>query len=214
MDLFGKNQQMGLKEESMWENSLTEQRFSWDSPAAAYRLAHALKAHLLSMSKNRSFPEVVLLFIGTDRSTGDSLGPLTGTLVSQQIPKNFRIFGTLDQPVHAANLTEYISRIRTDFPNLPVIAIDACLGKLDNVGSISVGKGSLRPGAGVNKDLPPVGDLYVTGTVNVGGFMEYFVLQNTRLSLVMQMAEVIARGIIALSPLIFPKQKTGQSSRS
>lgn len=31
----------------------------------------------------------------------------------------------------------------------------------------------------------------MTGIVNVGGFMEYFVLQNTRLSLVMNMANVI-----------------------
>lgn len=33
------------------------------------------------------------------------------------------------------------------------------------------------------------------GIVNVGGFMEYFVLQNTRLSLVMRMAHVIADGL-------------------
>ncbi|MNN53765.1 hypothetical protein D3C81_1685430 [compost metagenome] len=37
--------------------------------------------------------------------------------------------------------------------------------------------------------------MHITGIVNVGGFMEYLVLQNTRLSLVMNMADVIARGI-------------------
>jgi len=31
--------------------------------------------------------------------------------------------------------------------------------------------------------------------VNVGGFMEYFVLQNTRLSIVFNMAEVIAESL-------------------
>ena len=50
----------------------------------------------------------------------------------------------------------------------------------------------MKPGAGVNKDLPPVGDIHLTGIVNVGGFMEYFVLQNTRLSIVFHMADVIA----------------------
>jgi len=44
----------------------------------------------------------------------------------------------------------------------------------------------------VNKDLPPVGDIHMTGIVNVGGFMEYFVLQNTRLNLVVKMADIIA----------------------
>ncbi|MFP3381143.1 DUF1256 domain-containing protein, partial [Bacillus sp. SIMBA_069] len=52
--------------------------------------------------------------------------------------------------------------------------------------------GALKPGAGVGKELPPIGDASITGVVNVGGFMEYFVLQNTRLSLVMKMATQIA----------------------
>ncbi|MNH47263.1 hypothetical protein D3C79_1104160 [compost metagenome] len=33
--------------------------------------------------------------------------------------------------------------------------------------------------------------------VNVGGFMEYFVLQNTRLSLVVNMQETIGEGIVS-----------------
>ncbi|MNJ05080.1 hypothetical protein D3C73_1661750 [compost metagenome] len=37
--------------------------------------------------------------------------------------------------------------------------------------------------------------MHITGIVNVGGFMEYFVLQNTRLSLVMDLAELIAKAI-------------------
>jgi len=61
---------------------------------------------------------------------------------------------------------------------------------------ITVGRGSLRPGAGVNKSLPAVGDVYTTGVVNVAGFMEYFVLQNTRLGLVVKMAKIIAQGIL------------------
>ncbi|MDQ0659408.1 putative sporulation protein YyaC [Paenibacillus sp. W2I17] len=55
--------------------------------------------------------------------------------------------------------------------------------------------GPLKPGAGVNKELPPVGDIHLTGIVNVGGFMEYFVLQNTRLSLVMRMSEIISSSL-------------------
>ncbi|MNY42755.1 hypothetical protein D3C86_1776740 [compost metagenome] len=53
----------------------------------------------------------------------------------------------------------------------------------------------MRPGAGVNKQLPPVGDIHMTGIVNVGGFMEYFVLQNTRLSLVMQLGDKIVSAV-------------------
>ena len=78
------------------------------------------------------------------------------------------------------------------FRNPYIIAVDACLGKLESVGCVNIAEGSLKPGAAVNKNLPAIGDLSISGIVNVGGFMEYYVLQNTRLSLVMQMAEKIA----------------------
>jgi putative sporulation protein YyaC len=76
-----------------------------------------------------------------------------------------------------------------------IIAIDACLGKMDHVGYISVGEGPIKPGSGVNKDLPPVGDIFVTGIVNFGGFMDFLVLQNTRLCIVMKMADLVSTGI-------------------
>jgi len=68
-------------------------------------------------------------------------------------------------------------------------------GSTENVGYINICDGPLQPGAGVNKSLPPVGDIYITGIVNVGGFMEYLVLQNTRLNLVMKMSQVLVQGL-------------------
>lgn len=141
--------------------------------------------------------EIILLCIGTDRSTGDSLGPLTGYKMS----KNFfrfegvHVYGTLEKPIHAKNLQETIDFIYRSHCKPFIIAIDACLGKVDRVGYITVSYGPISPGAGVNKDLPCVGDIHITGVVNLGGFMEYIVLQNTRLSLVMNMAETIADAI-------------------
>ena len=66
---------------------------------------------------------------------------------------------------------------------------------MENIGCVSIGKGPLKPGAAVNKNLPEVGDVFVTGVVNVGGFMEHLVLQSTRLNLVMKMADTIAQGL-------------------
>jgi putative sporulation protein YyaC len=106
------------------------------------------------------------------------------------------VFGTLDEPVHAGNLHEALVRVENAYPGATILAVDACLGSPENVGSISLCDGPVRPGAGVNKNLPPVGQLSVTGVVNVAGFMEYFVLQNTRLSLVVRMARAIARAIV------------------
>lgn len=37
--------------------------------------------------------------------------------------------------------------------------------------------------------------MHIVGIVNISGFMEYIILQNTRLSLVMRMADTISSGI-------------------
>lgn len=139
--------------------------------------------------------EIVIVCVGTDRSTGDSLGPLIGSKLQKISYAGFHLYGTLEEPVHAMNLAETLTTISRRFANPFILAVDACLGQLASVGCIQVGNGPVKPGAGVNKDLPPVGDIHITGIVNVGGFMEYFVLQNTRLSLVMNMAEVISNSI-------------------
>ncbi len=136
---------------------------------------------------------LVIICIGTDRSTGDSLGPLIGSRLKElNTNDSVFIYGTLDDPVHAVNLDETIERIHFQHPEAFIIAIDACLGHSDSVGYVCIKEGALKPGTGVNKNLPTIGDLQIVGIVNVGGFMEYLVLQNTRLSLVMKMAHLIS----------------------
>lgn len=143
----------------------------------------------------KDFNDVVILCIGTDRSTGDCLGPLVGHKLKLIQYSRIYVYGTLDNPVHAKNLSEIISDIEARHDRPFIIAIDACLGKLERIGRISIGKGPLRPGAGVNKTLPEIGHIHIVGVVNLSGFMEYLILQNTRLNLVMRMADTISSGI-------------------
>ncbi|WP_082112249.1 spore protease YyaC [Paenibacillus sp. DMB20] len=152
-------------------------------------IIHRLLYHLSAGVQRRP---IIVVCIGTDRSTGDCLGPLVGTSLARYNSSMFHLYGTLDEPVHAMNLKETLTSIHETYDNPYIIGIDACLGQSSSVGSIQVSEGPLRPGAGVHKELPPVGDIHVTGIVNVGGFMEYFVLQNTRLSLVMRLSDIIA----------------------
>lgn len=140
--------------------------------------------------------DIIVMCIGTDRSTGDCLGPLVGyKLASMARWKNIFIYGTLDNPVHAKNLHSTLNHIKANYNRPFIIAIDACLGNHERVGCLIVEKGPISPGAGVNKKLPEVGDMYIIGVVNVGGLAEYLILQNTRLSLVMNMADIISRGM-------------------
>ncbi|WP_085993797.1 spore protease YyaC [Oceanobacillus senegalensis] len=136
--------------------------------------------------------EYIIVCIGTDRSTGDALGPLTGTYLSELRLKHMTVYGTLHQPIHATNLEDSLEHIMESHRNPFIIAIDACLGKNSSIGQFITAKGPLKPGAALNKSLPPVGDMHISGVVNIGGFMEYSVLQNTRLSVVTDMAKELA----------------------
>lgn len=170
----------------------SELKLNINQPTAMYDIGTHLRDIMRAATATNY--SLVVLCIGTDRSTGDSLGPLTGTKLRSFNPYP-HIYGTLDDPIHASNLKNTIQSIQTNITNPFVIAVDACLGRMENVGCVSLGKGSLKPGAAVNKDLPSVGDAYITGIVNVSGFMEHLVLQSTRLNLVMKMADTIAHAI-------------------
>src|SRR5699024_6003575 len=125
--------------------------------------------------------EYVVVCVGTDRSTGDSLGPLTGTFFSEKKPKYMTIYGTLHEPVHATNLEAYVKNSKETHRNPYIITVDDYLGRNTSVGCLITGAAPLLPGAALNKPLPFIGDMHVTGVVNIGGFMEDSVLQNTRL---------------------------------
>lgn len=173
-------------------------------PTLPFRIAfdeeyveHALALILDSVFQLAVGRRVVLVCVGTDRSTGDAFGPIIGSKLCDTLSSSrVSVYGTLDEPVHAVNLASTLEHIRGSHRDQPfILAIDACLGKFEHVGHIILEQGPLHPGAGVKKSLPKFGDYTLTGVVNVCGFMEYFVLQNTRLGVVMRMTDVVVEAI-------------------
>ena len=140
--------------------------------------------------------EIVFLCIGSDRITGDCLGPYIGQQLLRYPLRGITVYGTLEQPIHALNLDKSIQYIQRKHPHALVIAIDASLGTKKHLGYVTIGNGSLSPGAGVSKTLSPVGDIYITGIVNTAGFLEHLTLQTTRLSTVLSLAVTILQGIL------------------
>ncbi|KGK86791.1 spore protease YyaC [Clostridium sp. HMP27] len=173
-----------MEKKVMFDSSVTSSIFS---------LRDTLTEFLSPVVKSNK--TIVVLCIGSDRSTGDSLGPLVGHKLKFLTRENFYIYGNLENPVHAKNLCETIEEIHMKFKNPYIIAIDACLGSIQNIGKVCVEEKPLSPGSAMNKNLPEIGDLSITGIVNISGSLEFMVLQNTRLYTVMQLAETISEGI-------------------
>ncbi|MCU0306400.1 MAG: spore protease YyaC [Thermoleophilia bacterium] len=161
-----------------------------DDPAGLARLSAAVHHELLV----RGGPErgVVFACIGTDRSTGDALGPLVGQKLVRLGCATEEVVGTLEDPLHALNLADRLGPVLGADERPVVVAVDAALGPMASVGAVRMRDGGLRPGQGVGKDLPEIGDLSVTATVNIAtGLLEAQVLQSTRLWLVQGLADLI-----------------------
>ncbi|MBX7422474.1 spore protease YyaC [Clostridium chauvoei] len=139
--------------------------------------------------------DIIFICVGTDRSTGDSLGPLVGYKLKFVSRKNIHIYGSLENPIHSNNVKETLKKINDNFTNPYIIGIDACLGDIHNIGKVFIQNRPLQPGLAMNKDLPAIGDMSITGVVNIAGNLEFMVLQNTRLCTVMSLADCISNGI-------------------
>ena len=189
----------------MPETESTSLYFSTLQPKSRRRFCYALNDTFAAI--NRSRP-LVFLCIGSDRATGDSLGPLVGQRLSDGLycrksgltsslgNKKTAVYGTLRQTVHAGNLKSTLAEIQNRFQNPYIIAIDASLGIPEHIGYVTLGKGSLRPGIGVSHNLPETGDIHITGIVNHSGVNNHITLQTTRLLTVMELASFIADGIL------------------
>ena len=87
-----------------------------------------------------------------------------------------------------------IEFIKKTHPASLVIAVDAAIGKKEDVGLIKVQKTGIKPGLGVNKDLPAVGDMSVIGILGEKrGEKALFTVG--KISTVYKMAEKIANGL-------------------
>ena len=170
-----------------------------NSKSAVINLSHKLDS--LFANINLKTQPIIILCIGSDLATGDSLGPLIGyKLKSLPLSENIKVFGTLKNPINAKNLSQALNFFNNNYKKSIIIAIDASLGLISQIGKISVGKGKIKPGAGLKKNLPMVGDFFITGVVNYCGISNVEILQNTRLSLVMNMADIITSSLwISLS---------------
>lgn len=166
--------------------------------------AGALAAQLYEMildELHKGKKGVVFLCIGTDRSTGDSLGPLIGYKLKGRYSGDFQVFGTLERPVHAMNLEEYMHFLKESYPQHTIVAIDASVGKSDHVGYVTLGRGALKPGLGVSKELGAVGDIFITGIVGGCGTYDPLMLQSVRLAVVMRLADCISESIFLVDKL-------------
>lgn len=150
--------------------------------------------HVLKAILPKEQQELVVVCVGTDRSSGDSLGPFVGDFLNEKNLPRTTVYGTIDHPVMALNLVDTMKHIKKNHPHAFIISIDAALGKEKHLHEIMVRGYPLRPGAALKKNLPEVGDISIIGIVNYqtrDKRLNSKLLQSTRLSHVLEMAKTI-----------------------
>lgn len=162
-------------------------------------LAKHLNDLITEKIATKKYDSITIVCIGTDRVNGDSLGPFVGDFLGTMKWKNVNIIGSIEYPLHAKNLEERMSQIPN---NSLVIAVDACLGLMKSIGCINIEDKPLHPGAGVSKDLLPLGDISITGIVNLSGGLDFMTLQSTRLYTVIELAKCIVNILSEVIPFV------------
>ncbi|MDR3551554.1 MAG: spore protease YyaC [Clostridia bacterium] len=170
---------------------------------AQWRLNETL--FTLIKESGRMRDDIAVVCIGSDRLIGDSYGPLTGHMLSRLSLPGFSLFGSLVSPVHALTISEALERIDTQ--RTLVIAVDSCVGGEQNIGCIAASNEPLRPGSGLGKSLPAVGDISITGIAAADG-SPFLNLQNASLGMIYKMAECTAS---AIEYALFARQRAVRS---
>ena len=138
----------------------------------------------------------VIVCIGSDLAVGDSLGPITGSMLKYKT-QGLRafIYGTLASPVTAKEIKYLRSHLKTTHKKRVTIVVDAAVGAQGDIGMIKVSNTPLYPGAGANKKLGAIGDISIMGIVAEKSIANYALLNTTRLNLVYTMSEIIAKAL-------------------
>ncbi len=169
----------------------------------AFHFYNALAETGLMMALNKCLGELtappVILCIGSDLAVGDSLGPVTGTLLRKRGELMGYVYGTLKNPVTAKEVKYVDSFLRKTHPNSKIIAVDAAVGEESDIGLIKVIDAPLKPGTGANKRLGRVGDISILGIVAKKSAFAYSLINLTRFNVVYSMSEIIAGAVSSYS---------------
>ena len=132
----------------------------------------------------------VFLCVGTDKLVVDSLAPIVGELLTKKYNIYAYVYGGLDYNINAENLSSALNYIEVEHPTSQIILIDATLG--ENVGKVLITEGCF---AGLGRVLPirKIGNFSILGVVERKG--KSFLLNTTRLKVVVDLAKFIAKGI-------------------
>ena len=117
---------------------------------------------------------IVVVCIGTENVTSDSLGPRVGSLLNENLATPLFVYGMQGANIDAKNLKTALDVIKRLHPDAPLLVVDAAVGEQWQVGKVQLTKGDIAPGAATNKQLDRVGDISIVGIVGNKNMIDFY----------------------------------------
>lgn len=136
--------------------------------------------------------KLLFLCIGSEKISGDSVGPIVGSLLKDKYKLPFPVLGTEDKPVNGINLPHYVDNIRTYFPEHKIIAIDSAVGSKRDMWSVKIKKGGVVAGGAIASKNPRIGDIGILAVVGEKNSDVLSTLLEAPVDEIERMAEYIA----------------------
>lgn len=103
--------------------------------------------------------EIVILCIGSEKVCGDMLGPMVGSILTKEYNTKCYVYGTLERSVNGLNLAIYENLIKNIHKESIIIAVDAAVGTMEDVGKIKMKSAGINAGGamGLNNLIDSIG---------------------------------------------------------
>ncbi len=143
-------------------------------------------------------PKPVIVCIGTDKISGDALGPLVGDFLVEIYDIDAFVYGKSRSNVNGVNFSAYHAHIQSHHSDSMIIAIDSCLGIKADVGKIKVTASGVRAGGALGKNNQRIGDIGILAVVGEYGQDNFNILRNIDKIFVQDLAFSVAAKVHSL----------------
>lgn len=136
----------------------------------------------------------LFLCVGTDKVISDSLAPIVAELLKHKYKIKNKVVGDLIYNINSKNLKNAVSEIKKKYPYNTIFLIDSTLGSFEDLGDVIFKKDGSIAG-GLNGHIEKIGEYSILGISSCYGATNKILLNGTRLSLILKMANFIADAI-------------------
>ncbi len=137
----------------------------------------------------------VVVCVGTDKVVCDSLGPMVGSMLNNNMIKPIYVYGLQSSCLTALNVAQCYHDIRKLHSTSTILAVDAGVGDTDQLGKVQISNHGILPGLATNRQLPCIGDVGIVGIVATRDMQGFYEDSDHTRSRVEKLSQLIVKSI-------------------